>query len=96
MRRPPLPWLQQCLVKGLLIGYEPPLIVYFLFVLYQPFSPDLPLLFLDLLSNQILQPEIGALFEEVLYVLKLLLTLSKRTLDDLRVTIRLQLHCKCF
>lgn len=96
MRRPPSPWLQQRLIKGLLIGYEPPLIVYFFLVLDQPFSPDLRLLFLDLFGNEILQPEIGALFKQVLYVLKLLLALSQRALDDLRVAIGLQLHGKRF
>lgn len=89
MSWPSFPWFKQCFIEGLLIGYKPPLIVYFFLVLDKPFSPNLSLLFFDLFSNEILQPQIGPLSKQVLYVLKLLLALSKRALDHLRIAVGL-------
>jgi hypothetical protein len=92
MRRSPLPWLEQSLKKGLLIGYQPPLIIDLFFILDETLSPDLGLLFLYLLCDQVLESEVPPFLEEMLNVFKFFLAVGESTKSDLAFVVRFQLN----
>lgn len=92
MWRSPLPWLKQPLEKGLLIGNQSSLVIYFFFILDKTFSSDLGLFLLYLFCDQILESEVPPFLEEMLNIFELFLAVGESTESDLAFVVGLQLY----